>query len=198
MARARGDNAADGRPRWGADGRETMKRCTSILLMAWVACLAALAPLSVAAQVGTVYRCPGPPVLYTDALSPEEARERGCRTIEGAPITIIQAPKPRPAPAPASAANGSAASRPGETKVDPTAQRQRDGDARRILEAELRREEDKLAGMKRDYNNGEPERRGDERNFQNYLDRVAQMKAGIARTESDIAAIKREIAKLPS
>ncbi|OGB07459.1 MAG: hypothetical protein A3E25_12045 [Burkholderiales bacterium RIFCSPHIGHO2_12_FULL_69_20] len=173
-----------------------MKRCTSILLMAWVAGTAALAPLAAAAQGGIVYRCPGPPVLYTDALSPEEARERGCRTIEGAPITIIQAPKPRPAPA--SAANGSAASRPGEGKVDPAAQRQRDSDARRILEAELRREEDKLAALKRDYNNGEPERRGDERNFQNYLDRVAQMKAGIARTESDIAAIKREIAKLPS
>ena len=173
-----------------------MKRCTSILLMAWVAGTAALTPLAAAAQGGTVYRCPGPPVLYTDALSPEEARERGCRTIEGAPITIIQAPKPRPAPA--SAANGSAASRPGEGKVDPAAQRQRDSDARRILEAELRREEDKLAALKRDYNNGEPERRGDERNFQNYLDRVAQMKAGIARTESDIAAIKREIAKLPS
>jgi hypothetical protein len=176
-----------------------MKRCTSILLMAWVAGPTALAPLSAAAQGSTVYRCPGPPVLYTDALSPEEARDRGCRTIEGAPITIIQAPKPRPVPAgAASAANGSAASRPGETKVDPAAQRQRDSDARRILEAELKREEDKLATLKREYNNGEPERRGDERNFQNYLDRVAQMKAGIARTESDIAAIKREIAKLPS
>ena len=138
-------------------------------------------------------------MLYTDALSPEEARERGCRTIEGAPITIIQAPKPRPVQAGAAGAvSGSVASRPGEAKVDPAAQRQRDGDARRILEAELKREEDKLAGLKRDYNNGEPERRGDERNFQNYLDRVAQMKAGIARTESDIAAIKREIAKLPS
>jgi len=134
-------------------------------------------------------------VLYTDALSADEARERGCRTIEGAPITIIQAPKPRP---PAASGNGAGASaaRPGETKVDPAAQRQRDSDARRILEAELKREEDKLAALKRDYNNGEPERRGDERNFQNYLDRVSQMKAGITRTESDIAAIKREIAKI--
>jgi len=135
-------------------------------------------------------------VLYTDALSADEARERGCRTIEGAPITIIQAPKPRP-PAAASG-NGPAASsaRPADSKVDPGAQRQRDSDARRILEAELKREEDKLAALRRDYNNGEPERRGDERNFQNYLDRVSQMKAGITRTESDIAAIKREIAKI--
>lgn len=146
------------------------------------------------AQAETVYRCPGPPVLYTDALSAEEARERGCRTIEGAPITVIQATKPRPAAA--SAGNAASATRTGDGKVDPAAQRQRDGDARRILEAELRREEDKLVVLKREYNNGEPERRGEERNYQRYLDRVAEMKAGIARTESDIAALKREIAKL--
>ena len=40
-----------------------------------------------------VYRCPGPPVLYTDALSAAEARDKGCRTIEGAPVTIVQAPR---------------------------------------------------------------------------------------------------------
>jgi hypothetical protein len=174
-----------------------MKRCCHRnLLFVLLALPAAWLPNAAQAQAGAVYRCPGPPVLYTDALSADEARERGCRTIEGAPITIIQAPKPRP-PAAASG-NGPAASsaRPADSKVDPGAQRQRDSDARRILEAELKREEDKLAALRRDYNNGEPERRGDERNFQNYLDRVSQMKAGITRTESDIAAIKREIAKI--
>jgi len=170
-----------------------MKRCLRNLV--FVPLAAACLPLAAVAQGGAVYRCPGPPVLYTDALSADEARERGCRTIEGAPITIIQAPKPRPPVASGSGAAASAA-RPGDSKVDPAAQRQRDTDARRILEAELKREEDKLAALKRDYNNGEPERRGDERNFQNYLDRVSQMKAGITRTESDIAAIKREIAKI--
>ena len=44
---------------------------------------------------------------------------------------------------------------------------------------------------------GKPERRGDERNYQKYIDRVAEMKAALARKESDVAAIKREIAKLP-
>lgn len=154
-----------------------------------------LSPLAMA-QAGNVYRCPGPPVLYTDALSAEEARDRGCRTIEGAPITIVQVPRPRPAAAPASG-GAPAGARNGDAKVDPAAQRQRDGDARRILEAELRREEERLSALKRDFNNGEPERRGDERNYQIYLDRVAQMKAGIARSESDLAALKRELAKLP-
>ncbi len=170
-----------------------MTRASRLLL---IACAAWLAPVAAHAQAGAVYRCPGPPVLYTDALSPEEARERGCRTIEGAPITIVQTARPRPA-ANGASAPASAAARAGDPKVDPAAQRQRDSDARRILEAELRREEERLAGLKRDYNNGEPERRGDERNFQNYLDRVSQMKAGINRSESDIAALKRELAKLP-
>ena len=137
---------------------------------------------------GVVYRCPGPPVLYTDALSPQEARDKGCRTIEGAPITIVPA---RQRPPPASAARAS------EARVDPATQRARDSDARRILEDELRREEGRLADLQREYNNGDPERRGDERNFQRYLDRVAELKAGIARKESDIAAIRRELAKLP-
>lgn len=139
----------------------------------------------------TVYRCPGPPVLYTDALTAKEAQERGCRTIEGTPITIVQLPKPRPAAS--SARNGDAK---GDGKVDATAQRQRDADARRILEDELRREQDKLAELQREYNNGQPERRGNERNYQTYLDRVASLKAAITRSESDIAAIKRELAKI--
>jgi hypothetical protein len=143
----------------------------------------------------TVYRCPGPPVEYTDALTAQQARDRGCRSIEGTPITIIQS-RP-PAPRPASAAPTTSVPRPPEARVDPAAQRARDTDSRRILEAELRREEERLAELRKEYNNGEPERQGNERNYQKYLDRVADLKSGIARKEGDIAAIKRELAKLP-
>jgi hypothetical protein len=157
--------------------------------------LLSVAPLPAVAQDGNakpVYRCPGPPVLYTDALSAAEAGERGCRTIEGAPVTVVQT---RPAtPATASAP---AAARPADSRVDPAAQRARDSDARRILADELAREEGRLAQLQREFNGGEPERRGDERNYQRYLDRVAEMRVGITRKESDIAALKRELAKLP-
>jgi len=98
--------------------------------------------------------------------------------------------RPRPAVAAASAARGEG------SRVSASDQRARDSDARRILETELRREEERLAALKKDYNNGEPERQGDERNYQKYLDRVAEMKASILRKESDIASIKREIDKL--
>lgn len=154
---------------------------------------------SAAAQSGggVVYRCPGPPVLYTDALTPAEAEEKGCRTIEGAPVTVMQS-RPRPAPAPAAAASAPPAAAPAGARVDPAEQRRRDSDRRAILEAELRREEQRLAEMRREYNDGQPERLGSERNFQRYLDRVAQMRADIERKEGDIAAIKRELAKLPN
>jgi hypothetical protein len=147
------------------------------------------------AQDKPVYRCPGPPVLYTDGISATEAKERNCRTIEGAPITIVSAAKPRVA----SVANPGApgASRPADARIDPADQRARDTDAKRILADELRREEDRLVAMRKDFNNGEPERQGDERNFQKYQDRVADMKAALARKEADVAAIRRELAKLP-
>ena len=51
--------------------------------------------------------------------------------------------------------------------------------------------------MQAELNNGEPERRGDERNFAKYQERVADMKAALQRKEADVAALKREIAKLP-
>jgi hypothetical protein len=147
------------------------------------------------AQDKPVYRCPGPPVLYTDAISAAEAKEKGCRTIEGTPVTVIPAPR-RPTTT-AATTGGTSAAKPGE-RVDPAEQRTRDSDARRILGEELRREEDRLAELKRDFNNGEPERRGDERNYQKYADRVAEMRAAIVRKEADVAAIRREMAKLPA
>ncbi len=172
-----------------------MKRVISAGPWAWapVAALAlgaAVAPAA-AQESKTVYRCPGN--VYTDALSAKEAHDKGCRTIEGAPITIVQSVKPRPN----AAAPAAPAARPADSRVSANEQRARDSDARRILESELRRAEDQLASMQREYNNGEPERQGDERNYQKYLDRVAEMKAGIARKEADVAAIKRELSKLP-
>ena len=124
----------------------------------------------------------------------EAVKAKGCTVLEGAPISVIQTPRPRAA-APGSASGPAAGA--ADAKIDPAVQRARDSDARRILEGELQRAQAELATMQKEYNNGQPERLGSERNFQRYLDRVADMKAAIARKESDIAAIQREIAKLP-
>jgi len=142
------------------------------------------------AQTRTVYRCPNN--VYTSEITEKEAKERGCRTIEGAPITIVAPPKPAPRPGAANGARGE-----GE-KVDAKQQRERDSDARKILEAELKREEDALAALQKDFNAGEPERQGGERNFARYQERVDEMRKAIERKQADIAALRRELAKLPA
>lgn len=147
-------------------------------------------PGAATAQDKPVYRCPGN--LYTDALTPREAAEKGCKTLEGAPITVIQSQVPRTPAAPPKTATGGG----GSDRSSADEQKSRDADARRILEAELKKEEEALAALQKEYNNGQPERRGDERNYQKYTERVAEMKNAITRKEADIASIKRELAKL--
>jgi len=157
--------------------------------------LLAVASLGVQAQ-GTVYRCPGPPVLYTDALTAKEASEKGCRTIEGTPITVMQTVRPRGGAA-AAAPAAAEGQRGAESRVDNQQQRARDDERRRVLQAELRQAEERLSSAQKEFNNGQGERRGDERNYQKYLDRMAELKDSIGRYESDVQALRREIAKLP-
>jgi hypothetical protein len=153
----------------------------------WLGLSLATFAASSQAQEKPVYRCPGN--LYTDALSAKEAIAKGCKTLEGTPITVIQSQAPRARP-PASTGSGAA----GE-KVSSDDQRARDTDSRRILEAELRKEEEALAALQKEYNNGQPERRGDERNYQKYIDRTNELKSAITRKEADVNAIRRELGK---
>ena len=148
---------------------------------------------ALAADEGTVtYRCPNND--YKNTISAKEAEKLGCKKLEGAPVTVIQMTKPRPSGTAVPAATAGS----GAARVDPAAQRARDSDARRILENELKAEEERLAVLKKEYNNGQPERLGNEQNYQKYVDRVAQLSAAIARKEGDIAAIRRELQKLPA
>ncbi|PKO41244.1 MAG: hypothetical protein CVU30_14745 [Betaproteobacteria bacterium HGW-Betaproteobacteria-3] len=134
-----------------------------------------------------IFRCGNE---YTNNAT--EAQARGCKPLEGGNITVIQGTKPAP-PAPARQASGSQ----GAGRVDSVEQRNRDADARAILEAELKKAEARQAELRKEYNNGEPDKLGPEtRNYQKYLDRVAEMKANLDRTESDIAGIRRELGRM--
>ena len=123
-----------------------------------------------------------------------EAERLRCKPVEGGNITIVAAPVIRtPAPAPVRVAAAPQSSQ----RVDEADQRARDSDSRAILEAELRKAEARQAELVKEYNNGEPEKQGPEaRNHQKYLDRVAELKAAIARNESDIAGIRRELGRV--
>ncbi len=130
-----------------------------------------------------LYKCvdAGGSVTYANTGS-----TKGCTKISVDPVVIPKLSTPQKAQASPS----------GFPKVDGATQKARDSDRRRILDDELRDKETKLADLKREYNNGEPERQGNERNYQRYLDRVERLKADIARAESDIASIKSEIGKV--
>lgn len=129
---------------------------------------------------GEVFRC-------DDADGKIEYRNigdtKGCRKIETG--TVNTAPFPRAATA---RPDGKAPNR-----IEAGAQRGRDNDRRKILEEELVSEHKRLADLRSEFNNGEPERRGDERNFQRYADRVEKLKADISRSEANVESLKREL-----
>lgn len=152
----------------------------------------------------SVYRCPGPPLLYTDNLSAEEARKLQCTELNHIPLTVPQPRHRVPSPIAPDINKGShgALTIPAEAsspniRIPSAEQKARDKDAKRILQEELRREEALLQALDQDFNGGQPERQANERNHQRHLERVAQMKDNIARKKADIEAIRRELAKLP-
>lgn len=130
-----------------------------------------------------IYRCGNE---YTNTLP--DPKNKGCKLVEGGNVTVVQGTRPAPAQA-VRAASG--------VRVESPEQKSRDSDARQILESELQKAQARQAELAREYNNGEPEKRGDEvRNHQRYLERVNELKAALARNESDIAGIRREIARV--
>jgi hypothetical protein len=120
---------------------------------------------------------------------------KGCTRLDVQPALTVPAPAPRPQSA-RPAAETRAISPANFPRVDGQTQRERDGDRRRILEDELAAEESKLQSLRVEYNNGEPERLGSERNYARYQERVARLQADLQRTENNIASLKRELALL--
>ena len=80
-----------------------------------------------------------------------------------------------------------------DARVSPNVQWQRDLGRKRILLAELSSAEQRLQALNAEYRDGQPERLGNERNYQKYLDRTAELQQNIRLTEASIAALRREI-----
>ena len=73
----------------------------------------------------------------------------------------------------------------------------KDSDARMILESELKKAEARQAELLKEYNGGVPEKLGPEtRNNQKYIDRVAELKAAIARADAAATKLKAASATL--
>jgi len=171
-----------------------MRMTTSVTRLA----LAAGVMISAAAQAQTtVYKC----VDAQGRVEFTDTGKKGCKALDLP--GYIPAPPERRGPAPVAArpnnALPSAAPTPSPSnfpRVDTSQQRARDDDRRGILTDELRAEEKKLADLRGLFNNGEPERQGNERNYAKYQERVAQMRDDISRAERNIEALRREIANI--
>ena len=161
-----------------------------------LALLAAFA-LPAAAAPDKIWRCGNE---YTNP--PGDAKARGCKLVEGGNLTVIEGLKPQ-----GGARQAAAAARPGAAgapaarnegeRVEGAEQRARDADARAILEAELRKAEARQAELRQEYQGGEPEPRPEElRHPTLHQQRSAALKEQLARVDADVAALRRELARL--
>ena len=163
-----------------------------------VAAVLVTASFAQSQAAGRIYRCGN---SYTNNAA--EAQSKGCKLVEGGYITVVEGTRVQ---TPSAAANGNAPVRLASanpssagTRVVSAEQKARDSDARQILESELKKAEVRHAELLKEYNNGEPDKQGAEgRNYQKYLDRVAELKASITRNENDIAGIRRELGRVPA
>jgi hypothetical protein len=147
----------------------------------------AVAPALAAAQ-SDLYRCVDPAghATFTDDAGRKEMLRTKkvdvCERLSGLPVTSVPTPRPN-----------SRAAEPARTQVSPAnfprveadTQRLRDADRRRILEEELRTEEEKLARL-----------RSEEKAAGVAPDRAQRLRDDIGRSENNLAALKRELAFL--
>lgn len=167
------------------------------LLISSFSTLLVLASAPASAQI---YRCVGADGTSTEYINnAKDALTRGCKTMQGGNVTVVQGTPVQRPPVRLAAASPSSTSSSSSPSSGSSEQKTRDSDSRSILESELRKAESKLAEQQKEFNNGEPEKQGIEgRNYQRYLDRVAELKDSMARNVSDIAGLKREISRLPN
>ncbi len=143
-----------------------------------------------------IYRCGNE---YTN--NPPSGQQRSCTLVEGGNVTVIEGTRPQPGNPPPSGGPSRVVTAPPQAsnappRVDNADQRARDNDARGILEAELRKAEARRTELQTEYNNGTPERiAGEVGNDLRYQTRIAELKAGIERIESDLAGIRRELGR---
>lgn len=156
----------------------------SVALLAWLG--ASAMDASAQHSSSRVYRCEG----EDGAPLYQNAPGKGCRLLDLPPINSVPA-----AQLPTMQRESSSSSR-NSARVSDTQQRGRDSDRRRILEAELAREKSRLAEIRTEYNDGTPDRRGDERNYQKYLDRVDSLKQQLTQSEQNVKSLQREIDSL--
>lgn len=134
-----------------------------------------------------IYRCGNE---YTNNAA--QAKKENCRVIEDGAVTVVHTQGA------ASSAAAASSRGPASAQVSSNEQQVRDNDARAILQAELIKAQERLAVLKTEYNDGQPTKTAlEESKPELYQARAADLKARLARQESDVQGIERELSRLP-
>ncbi len=153
-----------------------MKPCRIPLLLALAAGVA---------QADTLYKCSDSAghTTYTNQKTPGKS----CTVLsQDKPISTFAAPKTRAAtPTP-----------DGFPRVDSETQKNRDGERRRILEAEMRTEQQKLEDAKKALAEQEAVREGGEKNYQRLLDRLKPYQEEVQLHERNVESLQKEVDNL--
>ena len=158
------------------------------LLLASLLC----SPLAIA----DIYKCVDEAghVTYTN----NKPTGRGCNTLSrDQAVSSVPGPSvpSRTASVP-SLQGGASSAGTGFPRVDPSTQKARDNDRRRILEDELTAEQKSLDAARKELEEQEAVRYGNERNYQKVLDRLQPYKDKVQLHERNIEALRREISNL--
>ena len=156
-------------------------------LMPW---LLVLASAPAAAQSRDIYRCQDD---EGHAIFQDHGRGKACERVDIFPVATVPGLRARSPGAAAAPAPGGVtpASFP---RADGDAQRQREVDRRRILEDEVRLEEERLARLRGEFNDGKPVPIGNEdRASAHYQERSNRLREDIERSEANLASLRREL-----
>ncbi|MEO6352805.1 MAG: DUF4124 domain-containing protein [Burkholderiaceae bacterium] len=152
-----------------------------------------------AAAIGSVH-AQSEVYLCTDEHGKKEYKNtgatKGCKKIDLPGITTFAAPAPR-APAANAGTKATSTAPPSDfPRVDGNTQKTRDNDRKQILQIELKTEQQKLENLKKEYNNGQPDRLGSERNYAKYQERVKTLEEAMHRSDRNLEALNREIGNM--
>lgn len=124
-----------------------------------------------------------------------DTNRRGCKEISVPGALSMPVPGPSHAGGAAPRVRAPVVTPANFPRIDGAQQKARDNDRREILNEELRSEERKLADMRKQFNNGSPDRQGERDNVK-FAERVAGMRDNIGRAEKNVEALRREIGNI--
>ena len=117
----------------------------------------------------------------------------GCSPLNLNPITIVPTVKPA---TPSSLGGPSKNARQDIGDLRSADEFEARNDRMKILQEELGIEEAKLKSLQDEYKGGQPDRLGNEKNYQKFLDRTARLEREIKQTSENMAILKTELNKL--